>query len=141
MSIENSRSNSIDGQWVRDNETKEFEYDYSKSEDAKSTYEIIVETLAQNKINNDLLFKGMVDAQVRLFERAGITISREQLMTDINKEVARQLVNIELENDIKSSVQQQQMKSDVDSDIARLKNNLGSFFEPSISTRTANKYS
>ena len=25
MSIENSRSGSVDGQWIRDNETKEFE--------------------------------------------------------------------------------------------------------------------
>ena len=39
MSIESSRSSSIDGQWIRDNETKEFEYGYSRSEDAKTDYQ------------------------------------------------------------------------------------------------------
>ena len=125
MSIENSRSSSIDGQWIRDNETKEFEYGYSRSEDAKTAYQKIVERLALNKIKNELLFKGMLDAQLRSFERDGITISREQLIADINKEVARQQVSYDLDSDIALGVEQPQVQSDID----RLKNNLGSLFE------------
>lgn len=125
MSIENSRSSSIDGQWIRDNETKEFEYGYSRSEDSKTAYQKIVERLALNKIKNELLFKGMLDAQLRLFERDGITISREQLIADINKEVARQQVSYDLDSDIALGVEQPQVQSDID----RLKNNLGSLFE------------
>ena len=127
MSIENSRSSSIDGQWIRDNETKEFEYGYSKSEDAKTTYQKIVERLALNKIKNELLFNGMLDAQLRSFARDGITISREQLISDINKEVARQQVNFDLDSDMALDVQQPQVQSEID----RLKSNLGSIFDAS----------
>ena len=132
MSIENSRSSSVDGQWIRDNETKEFEYGYSRSEDSKTAYQKIVERLALNKIKNELLFRGMLDAQLRSFERDGITISREQLIADINKEVARQQVNYDLDSDIALDVQQPQVQSDID----RLKNNLGSIFD---SAPTQNK--
>lgn len=127
MSIENSRSSSIDGQWIRDNETKEFEYVYSKSEDAKTAYQKIVERLALNKIKNELLFNGMLDAQLRSFARDGITISREQLISDINKEVARQQVNFDLDSDMALDVQQPQVQSEID----RLKSNLGSIFDAS----------
>lgn len=127
MSIENSRSSSIDGQWIRDNETKEFEYGYSKSEDAKTAYQKIVERLALNKIKNELLFNGMLDAQLRSFARDGITISREQLISDINKEVARQQVNFDLDSDMALDVQQPQVQSEID----RLKSNLGSIFDAS----------
>lgn len=127
MSIENSRSSSIDGQWIRDNETKEFEYGYSKSEDAKTAYQKIVERLALNKIKNELLFNGMLDAQLRSFARDGITISREQLISDINKEVARQQVNFDLDSDMSLDVQQPQVQSEID----RLKSNLGSIFDAS----------
>lgn len=127
MSIENSRSSSIDGQWIRDNETKEFEYGYSKSEDAKTAYQKIVERLALNKIKNELLFNGMLDAQLRSFARDGITISREQLISDINKEVARQQVNFDLDGDLALDVQQPQVQSEID----RLKSNLGSIFDAS----------
>lgn len=125
MSIENSRSSSIDGQWIRDNETKEFEYGYSKSEDAKTAYQKIVERLALKKIKNELLFNGMLDAQLRSFARDGITISREQLISDINKEVARQQVNFDLDSDMALDVQQPQVQSEID----RLKSNLGSIFD------------
>ena len=125
MSIENSRSSSIDGQWIRDNETKEFEYGYSRSDDAKTAYQKIVERLALNKIKNELLFRGMLDAQLRSFERDGITISREQLIADINKEVARQQVSYDLDSDIALGAEQPQVQSDID----RLKNNLGNLFE------------
>lgn len=127
MSIENSRSSSIDGQWIRDNETKEFEYGYSRSEDAKTAYQKIVERLALNKIKNELLFNGMLDAQLRSFARDGITISREQLISDINKEVARQQVNFDLDSDMALDVQQPQVQSQID----RLKSNLGSIFDAS----------
>lgn len=127
MSIENSRSSSIDGQWIRDNETKEFEYGYSRSEDAKTAYQKIVERLALNKIKNELLFNGMLDAQLRSFARDGITISREQLISDINKEVARQQVNFDLDSDMALDVQQPQVQSEID----RLKSNLGSIFDAS----------
>lgn len=127
MSIENSRSSSIDGQWISDNETKEFEYGYSKSEDAKTAYQKIVERLALNKIKNELLFNGMLDAQLRSFARDGITISREQLISDINKEVARQQVNFDLDSDMALDVQQPQVQSEID----RLKSNLGSIFDAS----------
>ena len=127
MSIENSRSSSIDGQWIRDNETKEFEYGYSRSEDAKTAYQKIVERLALNKIKNELLFNGMLDAQLKSFARDGITISREQLISDINKEIARQQVNFDLDSDIALDVQQPQVQSEID----RLKSNLGSIFDAS----------
>lgn len=127
MSIENSRSSSIDGQWIRDNETKEFEYGYSKSEDAKTAYQKIVERLALNKIKNELLFNGMLDAQLRSFSRDGITISREQLISDINKEVARQQVDFDLDSDMALDVQQPQVQSEID----RLKSNLGSSIDAS----------
>lgn len=125
MSIEKSKSSSIDGQWIRDNESKEFEYGYSRSDDAKTAYQIIVERLALNKIKNELLFNGMLDAQLRTFASDGITISREQLIDDINKEVARQQVNYDLDSGIALNVQQPQVQSDIDT----LKNNLGSLFE------------
>lgn len=126
MSIEKSRSNSIDEQWIRDNETKEFEYGYSKSEELKTAYQKVVERLALHKIKNELLFNGMLDAQLRSFSRDGITISKEQLIKDINKEVARQQVNFGLDYDIALDVQQPQIETDID----MLKNNLDSIFEP-----------
>ena len=127
MSIEKSRSNSIDEQWIRDNETKEFEYGYSKSEELKTAYQKVVERLALHKIKNELLFNGMLDAQLRSFSRDGITISKEQLIKDINKEAARQQVNFGLDYDIALDVQQPQEQSEID----RLKSNLGSIFDAS----------
>lgn len=145
MSIENSRRNSIDGQWIRDNETKEFEYGYSKSEDSKTVYQKIVERLALNKIRNELIFKGMLDAQLRSFARDGITITREQLIQDINKEVARQRTSFDLNNEdtdtfienlddvmqrlSSAQSQSQQIISDQEQQIERMKNNLENIFE------------
>lgn len=132
MSVENSRSGSIDGQWIRDNENKEYKYDYSHSNDEKTTYQKIVERLALNKIKNELLFNGMLDAQMRSFARDGITITKEQLMQDINKEVARQSVIYDL--DYGTLVEETQSQSQIDD----LKNNLGRIFDSSVSTFNQN---
>ena len=78
-------------------------------------------------LKNELLFNGMLDAQLRSFARDGITISREQLISDINKEVARQQVNFDLDSDMALDVQQPQVQSEID----RLKSNLGSIFDAS----------
>ena len=98
MSIEKSRSKGIDGQWIRDNETKEFEYEYSNSSDVKISYQKAVEMLALEKIKNELIFDGKFESQLRAFARDGITISRQQLIDDINKEVAKQRLSFGLDD-------------------------------------------
>lgn len=138
MSIEKGRSKSIDGQWIRDNETKEFKYEYSRGDDVKTAYQKVVERLALNKIKNDLLFNGMLEAQLRAFDKDGIIISRQQLIDDINREVARQRVSFDLGNEVSLELPKVDIQpSEEQSQIDRLKNNLGSIFGGTVRNENA----
>lgn len=129
MSIESSRSSSIDGQWIRENEAKEFKYGYSNGDETKTAYQRAVERLALDKIKNELIFNGKLEAQLRAFARDGITISREQLISDINKEVARQRVNYDFGSEMTMEMPNVDIhQSDEQAQIDRLKNDLGSIF-------------
>lgn len=138
MSIEKGRSKSIDGQWIRDNETKEFKYEYSRGDDVKPAYQKVVERLALNKIKNELLFNGMLEAQLRAFDKDGIIISRQQLIDDINREVARQRVSFDLGNEVSLELPKVDIQpSEEQSQIDRLKNNLGSIFGGTVRNENA----
>lgn len=114
---------SIDGRWINNNETKEFRYGNNTREQSfKTEYQRIVEKLAKNKLEHELLFEGMINAQLRTLARDGITISREQLMADVNKEVAIQSIDFSPE----ASLGDPQIQSEID----MLKNNLGNMFGP-----------
>ena len=146
MSIESSRRNGIDGKWIRENETKEFEYGYTTDTENKTSYQRAVKMLALEKIKNELIFSGMLEAQLRAFARDGIVISREQLISDINKEVARQSINHDLESKISfDESKTDTQRSDVEEQIDRLKNDLGSIFgempTKSITASTETDYS
>ena len=65
--------------------------------DDKMSYQMIVEKLALNKIRNELLFIGMVDEQLKALNSKGINVTREELLDDINKEVAKQRINFGIE--------------------------------------------
>ena len=97
MSLERGRSSSIDGQWIRENETKEFGYGYYSNDDEKNaTYQSAVESLALFKMKNELLFNGMLEAKLRRFANEGITISKEEFLADIKRAVIRKEIEFDI---------------------------------------------
>ena len=129
MSIESGKRSSIDGQWIRENETKEFKYGYSSDAGTKTDYQRIVEMLALEKIQHELIFERLVESKIKAFARDGITISKEQLLSDVNREVTRQRITYDLDNEEKLVMPKvDEQKSDVQLQVEYLKNNLGEIF-------------
>ena len=87
MSIERSRSKSIDGQWIRENETREFKYGYAVDGANSVAYQAAVKRLADFKIKNESMYKGMLEAEIRALENHGIFVPERKLEEDVNNRV------------------------------------------------------
>lgn len=101
-------------------------------ENIQEEYLKTVESLALKKLKNDILFEEMVNTSISELSNLGIEISKEHLMDDIQKEIAKQSVDLGINESIETS-----KKENVTSQIEYLKNNLDQIFgEGSTMTST-----
>lgn len=104
MSIEKSKRHSIDGQWIIDNEAKEFEYGYSNGKFKKSDYQRSIEMLAAEKIKSELTFNWKLEAQFRAFEiELNNTIRKIQSFTDKIHNI-RDQIEIDIEYQLSNEI-------------------------------------
>ncbi len=100
-----------------------------------------IKRLALDKMKNDILFEGKLEATMRNLSSSGLNISRENLLKDIQKEIGKQRMGFDLEADFSIATPSIDIPSyDTSSQIDQLKNNLGNLFEsaPVQEQRTIN---
>lgn len=95
MRLENFKKN-IEG---LDKESKEYEINcFDNEQSIQKEYEKTVEKLALYKIKNDILFEGRLGSSLRHLTSLGLTISKEIILKDIEKEIYRQKYNLSFDN-------------------------------------------
>lgn len=67
--------------------------------DLKEQYLNTIKRLALQKMKNDILFNGQLDATIRKFSSLGLDVSRESILKDIQDEIYRQNSSFDLGED------------------------------------------
>ena len=86
-----------------------------------------IKRLAQQKMNNDLLFEGLLDAAIRNLSSLGLEVSKESMLKDIRLEVIRQGMSLDYETP-SFDLEEPNINVENQSEVEQLKNDLGSIF-------------
>lgn len=99
MSLESGskKSRSIDGGWIRENETKEYKLDNENSQfDKKSAYyQLILKRLKEYKASFPMQYERMIDSHVEELQKRGFNVTREQIIEDIKEDEIRKKESFE----------------------------------------------
>lgn len=124
----------IDQKWIRENESKEYKFTVpaqeENDENINKQYLSEVESLALQKIRNDLLFEGMLNEAIRRLSSIGLNVTREGILKDIEREIVIQKTSLtDSENIRQESKQASNEKDEIASKTDYLLSNLGRIFE------------
>ena len=95
--------------------------------DLRQRYLNAIKRLAQQKMNNDLLFEGLLDAAIRNLSSLGLEVSKESMLKDIRLEVIRQGMSLDYETP-SFNMEEPNINVENQSEVEQLKNDLGSIF-------------
>ena len=97
-----------------------------------------IERLALQKMKNDLLFDGQLNAEIRRFNSLGLSVSRDSMLDDIEEEIRRQhpsygLSIDDIRNEMLSSINRNQQVNPIEvpgkEEVEQLKRNIENIFE------------
>lgn len=100
----------------------ELEQDYIKT----------VERLALQKMKNDITFEGFLNSSIRRLSSLGLEVSKDEIMKDIQKEIAKQSIDFGIDDDFSFDAPIEDVSLQIDS----LKSNLGDIFGGKTNTST-----
>lgn len=104
--------------------------DLRPKNDLRQLYLNAIKRLALQKIKNDLLFEGSLGAVIRNLSSLGLEVSKESMLKDIEIEVDRLKMGFDI--DISNvNIEVPNINTENQSEIEKLKNNLGNIFESS----------
>ena len=100
--------------------------------ETKTEYQKLVDDLAREKLRNELMFQGMINAKLKEYEEKGIALPKDQLVSDINRQVVLKRSTYDLDGSLE--VDESMVITPIEEkqpEIVKLNNDIDEIFDPS----------